>query len=404
MSLDQATKKSHPREDVTPLDEGIAQEISLTKLSEVLTGNSYREGNKLTILLNGDEIFPAMIEAIRKAEISIEMCSYVYWSGEVATKFAEALCERARAGVTTRLLLDAIGSFSIGKETIANMREAGVIVAWFRPVRWYGIHLLNNRTHRKILVVDGNVGFTGGVGIADEWTGNAQDEDHWRDTHCKVEGPACIDLIAGFADNWYDATGELVIPNPDEHVTQGDIAVQTTLSEASRGATTAEKLVLGVFEAAQEKLWVTSAYFVPTKAIRDAFIRAAARGVDVRILTNGAKGNHQITRLAGQLSYAALLRHGVRIFEYKPTVLHAKVITIDKNWSMLGSVNIDNRSLSLNDEIAISFQDKKTTAILDKHFEHDLERSHEIHLKSWMNRDFVEKLLPVLSGLFGRQL
>jgi len=314
------------------------------------------------------------------------------------------MIERAQAGVEARLLLDALGSMKIEKDLVEKMEEAGVKVARFRPPTWFGLHRLNYRTHRKILVVDGQIGFTGGVGIAEEWTGNAQDPDHWRDTHCRVEGTVCIDLQAGFEENWLEATGEQLPLKEQKPGKPGTIAIQTTLSGAGKGSPSAEKLVLNIFAVAKERIWITSAYFVPTGIIRQSLIKAVARGVDVRILTNGIYGNHQVPRWAGHVSYTPLLRNSIRIFESDMTVLHAKVITMDKSWSMLGSVNIDNRSLALNDEIAISFKDASITKLLDKQFENDLKHSKEIKLQYWLERGFHKKALMYASGLFRRQL
>jgi cardiolipin synthase len=368
------------------------------------TAQDFRENNSITVLKHGDEIFPAMLEAIRGARESVELCTYVYWRGEIAHQMAEALIERAKAGIQTRLLLDALGCFKIEKELVQKMEEAGVQVARFRPPTWFGLHRLNYRTHRKILVVDGHIGFTGGVGIAEEWTGNAQDPEHWRDTHCRIDGPACIDLQLGFAENWTEATGEELVLNERSLKPQGTISIQTTLSGAGKGSPSAEKLVLDIFDAATKRLWITSAYFVPTGIVRKSLMRAVARGVDVRILTNGRYGNHQVTRWAGHVSYTPLLRNSIRLYEYDATVLHAKVITIDNNWSLLGSVNIDNRSLALNDEIAISFKDADITQLLDMHFEDDLKHSTEIKLQYWLERGYHKKALMYFSGLFRRQL
>jgi cardiolipin synthase len=363
-----------------------------------------KPGNTLSILKNGDEIFPAMLEAIRSAQESVELCTYVYWRGQIAHDIADALCERAKAGVEVRLLIDAIGSFKIEKELVQRLEDSGVKVARFRPAELIGLHKLNRRTHRKILVVDGKVGFTGGVGIAEEWSGNAQDVNHWRDTHCRIEGPACDDLFAGFVENWSEATGEHIEAIAYDAPLPGALAIETTLSGPGKASPSAEKLVLDIFDLAQDRLWITSAYFVPTGIVRKALIRAVMRGVDVRILTNGINGNHQVTRWAGHVSYTPLLRNGIRIYEYEVTVLHAKVVTMDKVWSLLGSVNIDNRSLALNDEIAISFRDAKLTELLDVHFEEDLTQSKEIKLQYWLERGFHKKILMHASGIFRRQL
>jgi cardiolipin synthase len=372
------------------------------QLVESVTGSPFRAANRVVILQNGDEIFPPMLEAINSAQSSIEFLSYVFWRSEVASGFADALCRKAKSGVKVRLLIDAVGAASISARTIWNLERAGVQVGWFRPGRWKYLNRLNNRTHRKILLVDGQVGFTGGVGIADIWTGYAQDRRHWRETHCLIEGPACDDLHAGFADSWLEATGETLAPTGAKPA--GHISVQTTISTAGLRPTAAERLVAAVFANAQHRLWITSAYFVPTPALRRELMAAATRGVDVRVLTNGPQTNHKITRLAGRATYRRLLEAGVRIFEYRPTVHHAKVITADSAWATIGSTNIDARSLILNDELNSSFTDSDLVAELDRQFITDLEQADEIHIPAWLRRSRLSRLVEFGSSLFAKQL
>jgi cardiolipin synthase len=373
------------------------------QLVEAATGSKFRAGNKLVLLQNGDEIFPDMLGAIRQAQESIEFSTYVYWHSDIATEFANALCERARAGVTVRLLVDALGGAIMSSRTIWQLEQAGVKVAWFRPVRLPHLMKFNNRTHRKVLVVDRVVAFTGGVGIADQWTGSANDRHHFRETHCRIEGPACIDILAAFSQNWHEATGEQVqetaVVKP-----AGRVAIHTVMSSAGRRPTDMEKLFGAVIAAAEHRLWITTAYFVPTSELTSALMAAAARGADVRVLTNGPLTNHRVTRWAGHGSYSALLAAGVKIYEYEGTVLHSKVVSADQAWATLGSTNLDARSLVLNDELNISVVDSGLVARLDTQFLADLERSQHIRSTLWFRRAWTRRALEATAGLFRHQL
>ncbi len=372
-------------------------------LTEQATGSSWRGGNTFELLQNGDAIFPAMLDAIRTATESIEFLSYVFWRSDIATEFTRALVERAKAGVKVRVLVDAFGGATMSSRAIWQLERAGVLVGWYHPGRWQYLWLLNNRTHRKLLIVDGRIGFTGGVGIADVWTGNAQDAKHFRETHCRIEGPAVLDLHAGFADNWPDSSAsQLGQPRPPHEV--GHVAVHTTISRASVRPSEAQRLFRDVFAHTQSRLWVTSAYFVPSPAIQSDLRAAARRGVDVRVLTNGALSNHRMTTLAGRASYQSLLGAGVKIYEYDRTMHHAKVITADGAWGTIGSVNIDARSLVLNDELNVSVLDHQVVAAMDTQFLTDLDRSTQIKLSAWRKRGQLARVAERSITLFAGQL
>lgn len=373
------------------------------KYFETATSSHFRPGNRIDILQNGDEIFSAMLGAIRAAETSIEFVTYVYWRSRVATEFADALCERARAGVQVRLLVDAIGGAIMSTRTVGQLEQAGVSIAWFRPLRFRHLHRANQRTHRKILIVDGRVGFTGGVGIADEWDGNATGPGQWRETHCRIEGPACLDLAAGFAANWAEAVGEQ-LPTPQAPPKAGSSALLTTLSAAGPRPTNMERLFLAAISGAEERLWITSAYFVPSSELVEALCAAVERGVDVRVLTNGQRSNHKFTLFAGRSSYDALIGGGVKIYEYQRTVLHVKLMTVDRHWATLGSANVDNRSLVINDELNVSIVDPEFVAPLDHQFLLDIKDARHISLASRHRRRWYERLLETGSRAFSKQL
>ncbi|HUD11519.1 MAG TPA: phospholipase D-like domain-containing protein [Candidatus Saccharimonadia bacterium] len=386
------------------IDAETSDQERIVRAVERATGSKFRAGNQCTVLQNGDEIFPAMLQAIRGAKVSVEFLTYVFWRGSVASEFADALSERARAGVDVRLLLDAAGGATIGARTVWLLERAGVRVEWFRPGRFKYIRQLNHRTHRKILIVDGSVAFTGGVGIADEWRGSAQDKKHWRETHCRIVGPAVIDMHRGFADSWLETTGvRLEIPEPAAH--KSDISVHTTISTSGdAGPTDMERLFMAVIKGARHRLWITTAYFVPSEYYVCALVAAAGKGVDVRILTNGNLSNHKLALLAGRASYSRLLDAGVKIYEYQKTVLHAKVMTADRCYATIGSTNLDDRSLVLNDELNVSVTDTGVVGALDLKFLKDLKESKHIRSTHWYQRGWVNQLAERGSSVFRGQL
>ena len=377
------------------------------RLVEALTVAPLRQGNRVTVLRNGREIFPAMLEAIRSARKTVNFATYVYWTGSIAPEFAEALADRAEAGVEVNVLLDAVGAAKMDRTLVERLQRAGATVAWFRPPRWYTLHKLNNRTHRKILVVDGRVGFTGGVGIAEEWTGNCEDPGHWRDTHVRVEGPAVRDLLGGFLDNWAEAT-QVILTGPD-HLPDlrgfdDGIQVQVTRSTAEKGSTDAEHLFYGAIACARQRIWVTTAYFAPRRAFVDALCAARARGVDVVVLTNGPHTDKQVVRQAGRRIYDRVLACGVRVFEYQRTMLHAKVLIVDGNWATVGSINLDNRSFALNDELNLSLRDQQVVAELEKQFLADLDDAVELELAGWRARPASMRARELASAMIRREL
>ncbi|MGI8940366.1 MAG: phospholipase D-like domain-containing protein [Actinomycetota bacterium] len=373
---------------------------------ESLSGAPVREGNKIDVLRNGHEIFPAMLEAIKSAERTINFATFVYWRGEIAPEFADALGERAGAGVEVNVLLDAMGAAKMEKPLVEKLRDAGAKVEWFRPPHWYSIHKSNNRTHRKILVVDGQVGFTGGVGIAEEWTGDCETPDNWRDTHLRIEGPVVRDLVGGFQENWSEATRCILT---DGHL--GDIeafengaAAQILRSSAGKGSTNAEELFYAAISCARRNLWLTTAYFAPRRAFVLALIDAVKRGVDVRILVNGPHIDKEVVRQAGRSSYDGLLEGGVKILEYQRTMLHAKTMVVDGYWATVGSINFDNRSFSLNDELNLSVWDEPLARKLQDHFKLDLEDAREVTLDEWRSRPAAQVVKERSSALLRREL
>jgi len=367
------------------------------RLLESLTGSVVRRGNRVEILRNGDQIFPAMVQAITSAQDTIDFSTYIYWAGgPTIAAFGEALVERARAGVEVSLLLDAVGSaVKMDRELVDRLREAGALLEWFRPPRWYTLSKANNRLHRRLLIVDGRVGFTGGVGVGEEWTGDAQDPEHWRETHVRVEGPAVRDLVGGFQESWAEATQRILTGRHLPHISgfEDGIDVQVTRSSATKGSTDIEELFYAAIAGARDRLWVTTAFFVPPDAFADALCALARRGVDVRILVNGPHIDKEVLRRAAQRSYDRLLMCGVRIFEYQRTMLHAKTLMVDGAWASVGSNNFTNRSLALNSELSFSVSDRRIVAQLEEHFRDDLRAANEFDLESWRNRPLRKRAI-----------
>lgn len=375
-------------------------------LIEALAQAPRREGNRLTILRNGCEIFPAMLEAIGSAKECIDFSTYIYWTGEIASQFADALATRASEGIEVNVLLDAQGCAKMDHGLIEDMRAAGATVTWFRPPHWYNLQKLNKRMHRRLLIIDGKIGFMGGVGIAEPWTGNADNPEHERETHLRIEGPAVRDLLGGFLENWTEGTSSLLSAShfPDIDAFEDGIPVQLARTVSTGGTRGLEEMLWAAVVGSKERLWVTTAFFAPRRAFVDALCDAAGRGVDVRILTGGPHQDKQVAREAGHRSYQRLLESGVRIFEYQQAKMHAKVITIDGIWANVGSSNFDNRSLSLNDEVNASMQHPSVVAELERQFRNDLEVSQELDFQHWSRRSLGKRAREYATELIRQSL
>jgi len=363
-------------------------------------------GNRFETLQNGDEIFPSMLAAIRGARKTISFETYIYWSGDIGREFADALAERARAGVKVHLLIDWVGSSKMDKQFLQAMEAAGVEVRKYNEPRWYSLNRLNNRTHRKLLVVDGGVGFTGGVGIAPEWTGHAQDPDHWRDTHFRVEGPVVAQLQGVFADNWVKATGDVL--HGDGYfpaiAPAGEGAAQMFASSPSGGSESMELMYLLMINAATRSIDLASAYFVPDELSRDALVEAMRRGVRVRIITPGPHTDAQTVRRASRALWGDLLEAGAKIYEYQPTMYHCKVLIVDGLVTSVGSTNFDDRSFRLNDEASLNVYDEAFARRQAEIFEQDLAVSRSMTLEAWRDRPLSEKAWEHAAALLGPQL
>jgi cardiolipin synthase len=371
-----------------------------------LLGPAIVSGNKVTGLQNGDQIFPALLEAIRGARRTICFETFIYWTGAVGKELGQALIERSRAGVKVHVLLDFVGAAKLDKALIEEMQAAGVQVEKYHPLRWWNLGRLNNRTHRKILVVDGRIAFTGGVGIADQWMGHAEDEKHWRDSHYRVEGPVVAQLQAAFLDNWMK-TRELVLHGDDyfpplEPV--GEHPAQVFKSSSGEGSESARLMVLLSITAATRSVRIGNAYFIPDDLAVDTLIEASKRGVAVEVILPGKHTDTAVGRKASQARWGKLLEAGIAIFEYQPTMYHRKVLIIDEVWTSVGSTNFDNRSFRLNDEANMNIVDRDFALGEVEIFEADKARSRRITLAEWQARPWSQKLREKLAVIFRSQL
>jgi cardiolipin synthase len=374
---------------------------------EALTGSPITQGNEAELLINGDAIFPAFLETIESAQSTLNVQTYVYWRGDIAREVAGAICAKAKSGVRCNVILDALGAAKMERSLVRDMEESGVRVILFRPPKPYAVRRLVNRTHRRVLVADGRVGMTGGVGIAKEWTGNAEDPDHWRDTHVRVRGPVVRGLQGAFAENWMEATGEVLAGDeylPEIDALGDDGLMQVVRSSAKVGDTNVEALYYLAIASARRSIDLTAAYFVPRPAFTDALCSAADRGVDVRILVPGPYIDKGFVRVAGRAAYDELLEAGVRLFEFQPTMLHAKSLVVDGAWASVGTVNFDNRSFQLHDEITLCVWDRRFTERLGEAFEADLERSQEFEAGRWDRRGPLQRASEAAMTIARREL
>ena len=381
-------------DDAVPPRSAEAGAARLRRSVEGLVGVPATEGNHITVLRNGDRIFPAMLDAIRSADRTIDMLTFVYWKGDIAAEFAHALAERARAGVRVRLLLDAIGARHLDKPLVQEMQDAGVRVEWFRPPTSLKVWEANHRTHRKVLICDEDVAFTGGVGIAEEWCGDARDETEWRDTHFRVRGPAVDGLRAAFAQNWAETGNPLFEPDVDRFPDQpqcGDSVVQVVRGSSDVGWSDIATVFRALIQRAQRRLRITTAYFDPDDDYITLLGQAVDRGVLVQVLVPGDHIDKRTSQIVAQEDYDDVLAAGVELYTFDVSMLHAKVMTIDGEAAVVGSPNLNQRSMNLDEEVALVILNPAVTRTLDEDFEHDLTRSTRVTAEEWAKRGLVQR-------------
>ncbi len=363
-------------------------------------------GNRITGLVNGDQIFPAMLEAIRGARKSINLETYIYWSGEVGQRFAEALAERAQAGVQVHVLLDRIGSRRLDSQCLKVLQAGGVDVRRYNPLVWYNLARINHRDHRKLLIVDGRLGFIGGAGLADIWLGNAESPNRWRDSHFRLEGPAVAQMQAAFMDNWVKTSarvldGECFFP---ELKPVGNDYAQVFKSSPREGTESIRLMYLLSIAAARKNIRLSAPYFIPGKLITQQLLEACKRGVKVEIIVPGSQTDSALVRHASRSKWGPLFKAGVKIYEYQPTMYHCKLMIVDDVWVSVGSANIDGRSFRLNDEanlnvLAAGFAGEQTRI-----FEEDKKQAREVSVQEWKNRSLGTKLMEMLASPFKSHL
>ena len=364
-----------------------------------------QEGNRVDVLTNGDQFYPAMLEAIRNARETINMECYIFKKGVIGDAFVEVLAERARAGVRVTLVMDAIGSFGMFRALRKPLRAAGARVAAYQTFTWYRLSRLNNRTHRELLVVDGTVAFVGGAGIADWWAKPRHGKPMWRDLMARIEGPVVSDIAGIVAENWMECCGEILTGvdtyKPDNRA--GDVSAFAVKSSPADRATASRALYQTIVEGAHGKILISTPYFLPDKAFRKAIRRTVARGVHMTVVVPGRHTDQRWVRLASRRMYGQMLEAGVRIFEYEPGMTHVKMLLVDDLWAVIGTTNLDNRSFEHNDEMNLAIRNQSVNARLTRDFHCDVARSREISLDAWRRRPVWEKLVGTVAWILERQ-
>jgi cardiolipin synthase A/B len=372
----------------------------------VLLGPAILPGNEVKCLVNGDQIFPAMLESIAAARKTICFETFIYWSGDIGQSFETAFIEAAKRGVAVHILLDWAGSRRMDSKMLERMGAAGVQIRIFHPLSWYHLARMNNRTHRKLLVVDGRIGFTGGVGIAEQWTGNAQDPLHWRDTHFRVAGPVVAQMQAVFLDNWIKTTGDIL---HGEHYFPeiepvGNMDAQMFGSSQSSGSDSMHLLVLLAITAARKTIDIGNSYFIPDRLLQRALLDARKRGVKIRILLPGPHMDSPMVRYASRAAWDELMSAGIELYEFMPTMYHCKVMIVDGQWVSVGSANFDMRSFRLNYEANLNVFSEPLAKELTILFAADVERSRKFVRRLWRRRSIAKRAMEWIAARMNSQL
>jgi cardiolipin synthase len=370
------------------------------------TGMVFLDGNTIAVFNNGDEFYPAMLAAIEDAEESVTVEAYIYWAGDIGRRFAQALARRAKAGGSVKILLDAVGSATIGSEILETLESGGCQLAWYNRIQWYSLGRFNHRTHRKSLIADGRIGFTGGAGIADVWLGHAQDPDHWRDMQIRVEGPAVAPLQTGFAVNWLQTTGELVTghqfyPPVDP---AGPLSALTLMSSPETGVSTVRTMYYLSIVCARKSIFIANPYFVPDAIAIETLIDAKRRGVDVRIMVAGKHNDNWLARRNSTMLFGRLLREGIELFDYNRTLLHHKTMVVDGVWSTIGTTNFDNRSFAHNEESNVCVYDRALASRLEETFSVDIADCERLSYEGWRNRGIWIQAQEIVASLLQDQV
>lgn len=377
------------------------------RIIEALSDAQAHPRTRVEVLANGEIFYEAELEAISKARNSVNIEAYIFQKGVIASRFVKALAERARAGVQVNIVLDAIGSFATWNSYFKELRDAGGRICWYHPLKWYTLPRINNRTHRELFIIDGEVGFIGGAGVADHWLISKPDRPRWRDTMFRVEGCAVARLQATFVENWLEASGEILIGKEYFPFCEVDGTASALVVDSSPTAgmsTRARMLYQTLLASAQESIYITTPYFLPDRSARQEMVRAIGeRGVEVKIITPGLHNDHLLTRRSSRRLYGDLLRAGAEIYEYEPAMLHAKSMIVDRVWSVVGSTNFDNRSFGLNDEVNLAAFDRGLAERLEQDFRQDVAASHAVSYDEWRRRSIFERAHEWLGWILERQ-
>jgi cardiolipin synthase len=369
------------------------------------TLTSLHHDSRFEVLTNAEQFYPAMLEAIAEAQHSVNMECYIFRPDKTGRRFMRALMERARAGVTVTLIADAVGSFRFGLSAIREMRRGGCRVELYQRLRWYGLARLNNRTHRELLIVDGKVAFIGGAGIGDQWAKGQRGKRPWRDTMARVTGPVVAAIQGVFVENWVECCGEIL--NGPEYFPslpkKGDTSAIVVKSSPADRTTASRVLFQMLIESATKSIRLTTPYFLPDKSLRKAFKESARRGVKIDIIVPGSHTDQRWVRLVSRRKYRELLKEGIRIYEYRAGMIHAKALNVDDLWVVLGTTNFDNRSFEHNDEVNIAIRDEEMSGRLNKDFSADLQRCEEVTMDTWKRRPLLEKIVEPFAWILERQ-
>lgn len=379
---------------------------SFLNVLESLTDAKVNRTGSLEVLTNGPCFYSAALDAMRSAQQSICLEAYVFQPGEIGRHYVETIAERAKAGVQVNLVLDAFGSWKASEALFKQLTDAGGKVERYNKVRWYSLSRIDNRTHRELLIVDGRIGFIGGAGVADQWWKGVGKSPRWRDTLIRVEGEAVPNLLATFAENWLTSHGELLAgPRyfPEIRCDNKTIAMVINSTPTPGGATRARVLFQMLLATAQRTISITTPYFLPDKGLVRELCNAIERGVRLRILVPGRKSDHALTRSTSRGGYGPLLRAGAEVFEYQPSMIHAKILVVDGYWAVVGSTNFDNRSFGINDEVNMAVRDADFAARLERDMDADLMESRRVPLEDWEHRPLTERVSELMGWIIERQ-
>jgi cardiolipin synthase A/B len=373
---------------------------------EALSDAQVNRSGTLEVLTNGPSFYPAELEAIRNATQSVNIEAYIFQKGKIAEQYVTALTERARAGVRVNLVLDGFGSMGTTKRYLAPLLEAGGKAGWYNGPRWHRLMHMDNRTHREMMIVDGRIGFIGGAGIADQWYSGAKGNPRWRDSAVRIEGEAVCNLQATFAENWLAVSGEVLTGDryfpsiKNEHPL---VAMVVNSTPTVGGGTRARILFQLLLASARESISITTPYFLPDKSLMSELCRAVEHGLRVRILVPGRKSDHMLTRSTSRAGYGELLKAGAEVYEYQPSMIHAKALCVDNLWVVVGSTNFDNRSFGINDEVNLAIRDANVAMRFENDMAFDLEQSRRITLQEWNHRPVTERATELMGMVFERQ-